>query len=113
MNDMLEQAHFTKRKEDFTCDVCGTKVHGNGCTNHCPECGASKHVDGEHPGDRAPTCHGVMEPVELELKNGKEYIVQRCEKCGHTRPNKVSPNDNRETIRLIASHQWRRSLFEK
>ena len=110
---MLEQAHFTKRKEDFTCDVCGTQVHGNGCTNHCPECGASKHVDGEHPGDRASSCHGVMEPVELELKNGKEYIVQRCEKCGHTRPNKVSPNDNRETIRLIASHQWRRSLFEK
>ncbi len=113
---MLEQAHFTrvsKDERDFTCDVCGTNVQGNGYTNHCLNCGASKHVDGDHPGDRASTCHGVMEPIELQIKNGTEYLVHRCEKCGHTRSNKVSPNDNRETIYLIASHQWRRSMFQR
>ena len=109
---MLGQAQFTRKKEDFECDVCGTHVHGNGYTNHCPNCLASKHVD-ENPGDRASSCHGVMEPVGYEVRHGKEFIVHQCEICGHTRPNKVAPNDNRETVRLIASHQWRRSLFQR
>lgn len=109
---MLENAQFTRRKEDFVCDVCGTQVHGNGYTNHCPNCLASKHVD-VNPGDRASDCHGIMEPVDYKTKNGKEYIVHRCEICGHTRPNKVDAADNRETLRLVASHQWRRSYFER
>lgn len=109
---MLGNPQFTRKKEDFICDVCGTKVHGNGYTNHCPNCLASKHVD-VNPGDRASECHGVMEPVEFVMRNGKEYIVHQCEKCGYTRPNKVAPNDSRETLRLVASKMWRRSMFQK
>ena len=109
---MLEQAKFTRTQEDFTCDVCGTEVHGNGYTNHCPNCLASKHVD-TNPGDRASPCHGIMEPIGMEIRNGKEYVVQKCAKCGHTRANKVAPNDNRETLRLVSSHMWVRSQFDR
>ena len=109
---MLEQAHFTRTKQNFTCEVCGTEVHGNGYTDHCPECGASKHVD-INPGDRASDCHGIMEPREVETRHGTEYINYECTSCGYTHRNKVAPNDNRDTIRLIASHQWRRSLFQR
>ena len=107
---MLESPQFTRKKEDFVCDVCGTQVHGNGYTNHCPNCLASKHVD-INPGDRASDCHGVMEPVEFFTRNGKEFILHQCEKCGHTRPNKVAPEDNRETLRLVASRMWHRGMF--
>lgn len=109
---MLEKAQFIRKTEDFTCEVCGTEVKGNGYTNHCPNCLSSKHVD-INPGDRAATCQGVMEPVGMEIRNGKEYIIHQCEKCGHTRPNKVAPNDNRETLRLVASGMWMRSKFQR
>ena len=112
MNSMLEQAQFTRTAEDFTCDFCGTQVKGNGYTNHCPNCLASKHVD-VNPGDRAATCHGVMEPIGMEVRHGKEYIIHRCEKCGHERPNKVAPNDNRETLYLVSSGMWMRSRFQR
>ena len=110
---MLEEAHFTRRKEDFTCGICGEQVHGNGYTNHCPKCLASKHVDDKNPGDRASICHGMMEPVGFEIRHGKEYVIQKCEKCGHTRPNKVAPEDSRETLRLVACGLWSRSYFQK
>jgi len=29
---------FTKRVENFTCEICGTKVKGTGFTDHCPRC---------------------------------------------------------------------------
>jgi len=108
----MESAQFTRRTEDFNCEVCGTLVHGNGYTNHCPNCLASKHVD-VNPGDRASDCHGIMEPVGFQIKNGKEYLIHRCEKCGHTRPNKVSPKDNREAVRWVAANMWQRSYFQR
>ena len=102
---MLKQAQFKRTKEDFVCDVCGTVVHGNGYTNHCPRCLASKHVD-VNPGDRLSDCHGVMEPVRFELRKGKEYVIQKCVKCGHERANKVAPEDSREALRSVASGSW-------
>ena len=109
---MLEQAQFVRKKEDFTCEVCGMKVRGNGYTNHCPNCLSSKHVD-INPGDRASSCHGIMEPIGFEVRHGKEYIIQRCVQCGHVRPNKVAPEDNRETLRLVASNMWIRSHYQR
>ena len=97
----METARFTRKIEDFTCVVCGSHVHGNGYTNHCPECLSSLHVD-VYPGDRASSCHGVMIPQSLEHKNGQDYIVHRCVKCGHTRRNKVSPDDNFEALLALA-----------
>ena len=94
--------NFTRRIEDFICDECGTFVKGNGYTNHCPECLSSKHVD-INPGDRAATCQGTMYATAVEVKGAEQYIVHRCVVCGHTRRNKVSPNDNFNAI-LAASN---------
>ena len=88
---------FNRRIEDFICEHCGTEVHGNGYTNHCPFCLWSIHVD-VNPGDRAADCGGLMEPVGVELKNGEYILLQKCKKCGHLRKNKVSPEDNFEEI---------------
>lgn len=94
--------HFKRTIEDFTCDVCGTFVKGNGYTNHCPTCLSSKHVD-VNPGDRASLCGGVMLAVGLDMKNGEQYIVHKCTQCSHTRKNKVSPDDNFNAILAISN----------
>jgi hypothetical protein len=72
---------FQRKKEDFVCQNCGTKVKGNGYTNHCPVCLYSKHVD-INPGDRLSSCHGLMAPEDFEIKNGEYVIIHRCLKCG-------------------------------
>ena len=84
---------FQKTKEDFICEHCGTEVKGDGYTNHCPHCLYSKHVD-INPGDREEDCGGLMEPVDLELKDGKYIIVHRCQRCGFVRRNKVDEGDD-------------------
>ena len=91
------QARFTRRKEDFTCAHCNANVKGNGYTNHCPSCLWSKHVD-INPGDRAAECQGLMEPVAAGYERDSYFIVQRCEKCGHTRRNKISPGDSQSEV---------------
>ncbi len=102
--------NFTKTVESFTCVVCKEKVNGNGYTNHCPNCLSCLHVD-NLPGDRACFCHGIMDPIGYELRNGKEYILHRCRKCGFERKNRVSPNDNREALyALSASLKIKKSI---
>lgn len=97
---------FARRKEDFTCEVCGTEVKGNGYTNHCPECLCSKHVD-INPGDRASDCGGIMRPVDIEMKKGEYIIVHKCEKCGFVRRNKSAEGDNFATILAIMQEKLR------
>lgn len=92
---------FQRKREDFVCEHCGTLVKGNGYTNHCPNCLYSKHVD-VNPGDRAEECGGLMEPVDLELKDGKYTVVHRCQKCGFVRRNKICDADNFETVLALA-----------
>lgn len=99
---MTTTARFTRHKEDFTCAVCGTAVRGNGYTNHCPKCLSSLHVD-INPGDRACTCHGIMQAIELEHKNGKDYILHRCQKCGFERKNQVNPADDFRAILALSN----------
>ncbi|MBQ9738971.1 MAG: RNHCP domain-containing protein [Alphaproteobacteria bacterium] len=94
--------NFARTIEDFTCDVCGAFVKGNGYTNHCPHCLSSKHVD-INPGDRAATCQGTMYAVALEFKGSEQYIVHKCVLCGHTRRNKVSPNDNFNAVLAVSN----------
>lgn len=84
---------FQRTREDFVCEHCGAEVKGDGYTNHCPHCLYSKHVD-INPGDRAEECGGLMEPVDLELKDGRYILVHRCQKCGFTRRNKVDDGDD-------------------
>ena len=88
---------FQRRRENFTCQVCGATVTGTGYTNHCPQCLWSKHVD-VHPGDRAEACQGLMKPTGLEIKNGRKIILHRCEACGFTRKNEAAPDDNPERL---------------
>lgn len=94
---------FQRKKEDFVCEHCGAEVRGNGYTNHCPNCLYSKHVD-INPGDRAEECGGLMEPIDLELKDGKYILVHRCQKCGFVRRNKVCPEDNFDAV-IELSHR--------
>jgi len=88
---------FVKNKEDFTCEHCGKEVKGNGYTNHCPECLWSKHVD-INPGDRLATCQGMMKPVRVEGKTGEEILVNQCIVCGYEKRNRLSKNDNFDTV---------------
>ncbi|MBE6455611.1 MAG: RNHCP domain-containing protein [Alphaproteobacteria bacterium] len=96
--------NFTRTIEDFVCDVCETSVSGDGYTNHCPTCLSSKHVD-INPGDRASDCGGVMIAVGYEQRNGKEWILHRCEKCGFERRNKVTSHDSRKAIQALSCGQ--------
>ncbi|MBQ4084638.1 MAG: RNHCP domain-containing protein [Alphaproteobacteria bacterium] len=92
---------FTKKTEDFICEVCGTTVHGDGYTNHCPVCLTSKHVDNQ-PGDRLATCHGMMHATTLEVKGDSYILTHVCEKCNHTRKNKSAPKDSFKALLALS-----------
>ena len=98
---------FTKIDEEFICENCGNKVEklGYTCRNHCPTCLHSKHVD-VNPGDRQEKCHGLLEPIGLEMNNKKGYvIIFKCRTCGAIRKNKSAEDDNMELlIQLSAKH---------
>ncbi|WP_346434381.1 RNHCP domain-containing protein [Candidatus Protofrankia californiensis] len=93
---------FTRTAEDFQCLACGTPVHGDGYTNHCPRCLWSRHVD-VNPGDRAADCAGPMRPVAVEVRAGRTVVVHRCESCGHQRRNRTSPTDDIEAIMKLSA----------
>jgi len=95
---------FQKTKENFVCQNCGFQVTGGGYTNHCPNCLWSKHVD-INPGDRQAICQGMMEPVDIELKEKEYIILHRCVQCGLEKKNKASKDDNFDAIVQISSHQ--------
>ena len=91
---------FTKIDEEFICENCGKKVAklGYSSRNHCPYCMHSKHVD-INPGDREENCHGLLEPIKVELNSKKGYvIIFKCKKCGAIRKNKVAKDDNMDLI---------------
>ncbi|MDE5830523.1 MAG: RNHCP domain-containing protein [Clostridia bacterium] len=94
---------FTEIDEGFICENCGKKVEklGYSCRNHCTHCLFSKHVD-INPGDREETCHGLLEPIDIEINSKKGYvIVFKCIKCGKIRKNKVAEDDNMDLIYRI------------
>lgn len=99
------QKKFTEIDEEFICENCGKHVNvlGYSCRNHCPYCLYSKHVD-RNPGDRSEECHGLLEPIGLEISSKKgEVIIFRCKKCGNIRKNKVAQDDDRtKVIKLSA-----------
>ena len=84
---------FKRKKENFVCENCGKEVKGDGYTNHCPNCLYSKHVD-VFPGDRAESCHGLMEPISAEENGGEWSLIHQCQKCGKLHKNKISKKDN-------------------
>ncbi|OEH85899.1 hypothetical protein BHU72_03760 [Desulfuribacillus stibiiarsenatis] len=89
---------MTRRKtthinESFTCENCGFEVppiKGGGCRNHCPSCLVSKHLDNV-PGDRESACKSLMDPVDIEYKSHKGYmILHKCRACGMVKYNKAA-----------------------
>lgn len=87
---------FKKRNEGFKCLKCG-KINPSAVKserNHCSRCLFSLHVDEGTPGDRAATCLGLMEPVGLDYKGKKGFmIVHRCVECGKKMKNKAAEDD--------------------
>lgn len=91
---------FTEIDEEFICENCGNKVLklGYSCRNHCNQCLYSKHVD-KNPGDRLEQCHGLLEPIGVEISNKKGYvIIHKCKECGRIRKNKAADDDNMDLI---------------
>jgi hypothetical protein len=43
-----------------------------------------------------------MEPVGLEIKNGKELIIHKCVNCEAIKNCKVSKEDNRDVVLEIS-----------
>ena len=103
----MEQSRFTEIDEEFICENCGKKVPklGYSCRNHCPYCLHSKHLD-INPGDRAEDCHGILEPIGIDINSKKGYMILfKCNKCGETRKNKVENDDDMNLIiELTAKH---------
>lgn len=95
---------FNEVDEEFICENCGKKVEklGYSCRNHCNYCLYSKHVD-KNPGDREEQCHGMLEPIGIEMSNKKGYvIVYKCKKCGQIRKNKAAKDDDFNRILEIS-----------
>ena len=96
---------FTEIDEEFICENCGHTVPklGYSCRNHCNKCLHSKHVD-VNPGDRSEDCHGLLEPIGIEIDNKKGYvIVFKCKKCGQIRKNKAAKDDDMNLIIDLSS----------
>ena len=103
----MENRVFTKIDEEFVCENCGTRVSklGYTCRNHCPKCLYSKHVD-VNPGDRQESCHGLLEPIGVEIDSKKGYvIIFKCKKCGQIRKNKAAKDDNIDLIIKLTAHK--------
>lgn len=95
---------FQRRQEDFVCEHCKTAVHGNGYTNHCPECLWSKHVDVD-PGDRLSACGGMMKPTGIEGTVTKYTLTHSCIVCGHTKHNVAQAYDASGALVALAQFQ--------
>lgn len=89
---------FIARQESFICEHCGKNIaplEKGSYRNHCPYCLFSKHVDESGPGDRASVCQSLMEPIALDQRSGKGWmIIHRCISCGKTIPNVAAPDDD-------------------
>ncbi len=93
--------------ESFICVNCGNNVlhaeSGTHYRNHCPHCLFSLHVD-IHTGDRRSRCMGLMEPIGIWSKKGKEWaLIHRCVKCGIIKTNRIAADDNEMVLILIAA----------
>jgi predicted RNA-binding Zn-ribbon protein involved in translation (DUF1610 family) len=96
----MQQKRFTVINEAFNCEVCGHQnlPAAQTCRDHCVKCLCSKHVD-KNPGDRAETCHGILEPFDVKIIGGQiSQIIYKCKKCQKLRNNKIMDDDNRDIL---------------
>ncbi len=101
----METRNFFKNDSGFVCANCGKKVErlGYSSRNHCPFCLHSLHVD-VNPGDRANSCGGILEPVGIEVKGQKGYVINFvCKKCKAKRNNISASDDSLKKIIEISA----------
>lgn len=97
-----------KNDNGFICQHCGKTVGPLKYTsrNHCPYCIHSIHIDNV-PGDRANTCLGIMEPIDVEPSSKKGYIIVfRCTKCKEVKRNKMADDDDYDKILEICKNKY-------
>lgn len=92
----MARKDFMKRNESFTCKNC--RAHNAPAKkserNHCSACLFSLHMDLETPGDRKSACRGLMEPVALDYRGSKGFmILHRCMKCRKEMWNRTMEDD--------------------
>ncbi len=92
--------------KNFKCRHCGRIVNaatsGTEYRNHCPWCLRSVHLD-ITPGDRAASCGGIMEPIAISVRRGKEWIIiHRCAVCGTLKENRIAGDDNEIALMSLA-----------
>jgi hypothetical protein len=94
------------KQEQFVCRYCGRSVAyaapGTEHRNHCPWCLRSVHLD-VRSGDRAAACGGIMEPVAISVRRGKEWVlIHRCTACGALKENRIAGDDNEMALLSLA-----------
>jgi hypothetical protein len=99
----------------FVCSYCGRALTpdpvGSGHRNHCPWCLRSLHVD-DLTGDRESHCRGIMEPVAISVRQGKEWaIIHRCTECGVLKENRTAGDDNALALFSLAVRPVARPPF--
>lgn len=73
---MLEKGKFTEIDEEFVCENCGKKVK-----NWDILAEIIVHIVyilsmlTKIPGDREELCHGILEPIGLEINSKKGYVM--------------------------------------
>ncbi|MBN1617777.1 RNHCP domain-containing protein [Candidatus Dojkabacteria bacterium] len=99
--------NFVVRNEEFICTNCGKTVykHPHSCRDHCNYCLHSLHVD-INPGDRLNPCKGTLIPIGFRIKNQKDQIVYKCQKCKQLVFNIIAPDDNKSLLIKISSIPW-------
>lgn len=103
---------FTRTKEDFVCKNCGTKVKGNGYTNHCINCLYSLHID-NYPGDRQSLCVGLMLPIDIIVVGGEvKQIIHQCLTCKKIKKNIISPFDSMKAIIEVIESKVKKELMK-
>lgn len=89
---------FKMINESFTCENCKKNVskHPEGSArNHCPFCLFSKHLDDKFPWDRRSECKWLMEPVWIDYKKNKWWMIKhKCKKCNKEISNKIASDDD-------------------
>lgn len=89
---------FKMINDSFKCENCWKTIekHPEGSArNHCNYCLHSKHLDEEFPWDRASSCLWIMEPIWIDHKKNKWWMIKhKCRKCWKEILNKVAPDDN-------------------
>lgn len=98
---------FVTNNSGFICLACGTEVskHPTSSRDHCTNCLVSLHVDNS-PGDRANPCQGLLTPIGLRVKEGKQQIAYRCASCHVVRFTTSAPDDSADALLALSQQPY-------